>query len=133
ETSKDSYTLTVNWGPPQTGWEIEPNDWEAAATPLAPGTSMRGYIGEPEDKDWFVVTPATTGLLRVHVTAPDGVDIALLGDGSTNHATNKGGAGEPEDATWNVTAGTSTLVGIERKLPRGNLKDADLGGFDAPY
>ena len=31
EAPNDAYTLTVSWGPPRTGWEIEPNDWEAAA------------------------------------------------------------------------------------------------------
>jgi eukaryotic-like serine/threonine-protein kinase len=133
EAPNDPYTLTVTWGPPQTGWEIEPNDWEAAATPLPPGTSMRGTLGEPEDKDWFVVTPATSGALRVRVTAPDGVDIALLQEGPGKRVTNKLGPGEDEEATWEVTAGKPTLVGVERKLPRGNLKDADLGGFDAPY
>ena len=43
---------------------------------------MRGYLGGPDDKDWFVITPATTGVLRLHVTAPDGVDIVLLHDGA---------------------------------------------------
>jgi serine/threonine-protein kinase len=133
EDPNDLYTLTVTWGPPRTGWEIEPNDWEAAATPVPPGTSMRGYLADPEDKDWFVVTPATTGLLHVHVTAPDGVDIVLLHDPSSKKTTNKGGAGDPEEASWEVTAGTPTLIGVERKVPRGNLKDADLGGFDSPY
>jgi hypothetical protein len=94
---------------------------------------MRGTLGEPEDKDWFVVTPATSGALRVRVTAPDGVDIALLQEGPGKRVTNKLGPGEDEEATWEVTAGKPTLVGVERKLPRGNLKDADLGGFDAPY
>jgi hypothetical protein len=94
---------------------------------------MRGYLADPADKDWFVLTPATTGLLRVHVTAPDGVDIALLHDGSAKHATNKGGPGDDEEATWEVTAGTPVVVGIERKVPRGNLKEADIGGVDAPY
>jgi hypothetical protein len=41
-------------------------------------------------------------------------------------------AGEDEDATWGVTAGEPRLVGVTRKPPRGDVKDADLGGFDAP-
>ena len=139
EAPNDPYSLTVTWGPPQTGWEIEPNDWEAAATPVPPGTSMRGFIGDPEDKDFYVVTPATSGALHVHVTAPDGVDIVLLHpaagkDAASKHlTTNKVGPGEDEEATWIVTAGEPTLLGVTRKLPRGDLKDADLGGFDAPY
>jgi hypothetical protein len=132
EAPNDPYTLTVTWGPPKTGWEIEPNDWEAAATPVPPGTSMRGYLGDPEDKDWFAITPATNGVLRVHVTAPDGVDIALLHDGAKK-ATNKGGPGDDEEVDVEAVAGTPVLIGIERKLPRGNVKDADVGGFDSPY
>jgi serine/threonine-protein kinase len=133
EAPNDPYTLTVTWGAPKTGWEIEPNDWEEAATPVPPGTSMRGYLGDAEDKDWFVVVPATSGLLRVHVTAPDGVDIALLRDGAPKRATNRGGPGDPEETTFEATAGKPAVIGIERRVPRGNLKDADLGGFDSPY
>jgi hypothetical protein len=133
ERPNDPYTLTVTWGPPQTGWEIEPNDWEAAATAVPPGTSMRGYLGYPEDKDWFVVTPATSGLLRVHVTAPDGVDIAIVHDDTGRKTTNRGGPGDPEEATFEVIEGRPLLVEVERKLPKGNIKDADLGGFDSPY
>jgi serine/threonine-protein kinase len=133
EDPDDPYTLSAIWGPPQTGWEIEPNDWEAAATPVAPGTSVRGYLGDADDKDWFVVTPATDGVLRVHVTAPEGVDIALMHDGAPKRATNKGGPGDDEEVAFEVTGGKPTTIGIERKLPRGNLKEANLGGFDAPY
>jgi serine/threonine-protein kinase len=129
----DPYTLTVTWGAPQTGWELEPNDWEAAATPVAPGTSMRGYLGDEDDKDWFVVTPATDGMLRVHVTAPDGVDIVLMHDGGPKRPTNKGGPGDDEEVVFEVQAGKPTTIGVERKLGRGNLKDANLGGFDSPY
>ena len=129
----DTYVLTATWSAPPTGWEIEPNDWPAAATPLPPGTSMRGYIGAPDDKDWFIVTPATSGRMHVLVTAPDGVDIVLLQDGEGKRATNKVGPGEDEEASWGVEAGKATRVGVERKLPPGDIKDADLGGFDSPY
>jgi serine/threonine-protein kinase len=133
EAPNDPYTLTVNWGPPKTGWEIEPNDWQEAATPVPPGTSIRGYLGDADDKDWFVVVPATNGILRVHVTAPDGVDIVLLHDSAPKRATNKGGPGDAEEAALEATAGKPVVVGVERRMPRGNLKDADLGGFDSPY
>jgi eukaryotic-like serine/threonine-protein kinase len=133
EKPNDPYTLTVTWGPPQTGWELEPNDWEAAATAVPPGTSMRGYLGDPDDKDWFVITPATSGLLRVHVTAPDGVDIAIVHDGANRKMTNRGGPGDAEEATFEAIEGTPVLLEVERRLPHGNLKDADLGGFDSPY
>jgi hypothetical protein len=53
--------------------------------------------------------------------------LARIGEGG------KVGPGEDEEATWDVTAGEPTLLGVTRKLPRGDLKDADLGGFDAPH
>ena len=37
----DPYTLTARWGPPEPGWEMEPNDWEAAATPSPPAGRAR--------------------------------------------------------------------------------------------
>ena len=52
----DPYTLTARWGPPQPDWEIEPNDWPAAATPLVPANAMRGYLGSADDRDWFSIT-----------------------------------------------------------------------------
>jgi len=79
------------------------------------------------------VTPATSGRMHVLVTAPDGVDIVVLQDGEGKRATNKVGPGEDEEASWDVQAGMPTLVGVERKLPPGDIKDADLGGFDSPY
>jgi serine/threonine-protein kinase len=133
EAPGDAYTLTVSWGPPRTGWEIEPNEWEAAATPVPVGTSVRGYLGDEDDKDWFVVTPGASGRLHVRVAAPDGVDVALLQDAGGKHVTNQAGPGEAEETSFDAIAGAPTLIGVQRKLPRGNLKDADLGGFDSPY
>jgi serine/threonine protein kinase len=129
----DAYALTATWGPPQTGWEIEPNDWEAAATPVPPGTSMRGYLGEPEDKDWFTITPATSGHLRIHVSVPAGVDAVLLHDGAGKRTTNRGGPGEDEEAVWEALAGQAALVGVAHKPLRKSAKDEDLSGLDSPY
>jgi hypothetical protein len=60
------------------------------------------------------------------------VDIALLHDGA-KRSTNKGGPGDDEELVLEATAGTTVLVGVERRMPRGNVKDADVGGFDSPY
>ena len=61
EDPNEAYELVATWGAPAVGWEIEPNDWEQSATPNAPGTSMRGYLGRPDDKDWFTVMPGDGG------------------------------------------------------------------------
>jgi eukaryotic-like serine/threonine-protein kinase len=134
ENPNDSYVLTVSWGPPQVGWEIEPNDWEAAATPVPPGTSMRGYLGAAEDKDWFAITPATSGRMSVRATVPEGVDMVLLHDEAGKRTTNKAGSGEDEEVVLDVQAGRPALIGLARKLPpRRGPKEDDLAGLDASY
>ena len=106
---------------------------QAAATPVPPGTSIRGYLGHAEDKDWFAVTPATSGHVRVHVSVPAGVDVVLLQDGATKKTINKAGPGEDEEAILEAEAGRATLVGVARKPQRKSPKDDELAGLDAPY
>jgi serine/threonine-protein kinase len=132
EDPNESYVLTVTWGPPKTGWEIEPNDWEAAATPVPPGTSIRGYLGDAEDKDWYAITPATNGHLSVHVSVPTGVDVVLLQD-PAKKATNKGGTGEDEELLLETEAGRTLIVGVARKPQKKSSKEDEAGGLDAPY
>ncbi len=132
EDPNDPYTLEVSWGAPQTGWEIEPNDWVEAATALPPNTSVRGYLGDAEDKDWFVITPGTSGRLTAEVSVPAGVDAILLHDGDKK-AVNKHGEGEDEEASWDVQAGAPALIGVARK-PLGKKQEHDeIDGTDAPY
>jgi serine/threonine-protein kinase len=135
EDPNEPYVFTVTWGPPQTGWELEPNDWEASATTVPPGTSIRGYLGHADDKDWFVVTPATSGKLNVHVSVPTGVDVVLLQAGASKKplTINKGGPGEDEEAVLDAEAGRAVLVGVARKAQKKSPKDDELAGLDAPY
>ncbi|MDB4979267.1 MAG: serine/threonine protein kinase [Myxococcales bacterium] len=140
EDPDDSYELTATWGPPAVGWESEPNDWEAAATPLPPGTSMRGYLGRADDIDWFTVVPATAGTLVAHVTVPAAVDVEILYGGGGKRIVNKAGAGDDEEASGDVEAGRPVLIGVARKLPRAGSKEAakdpkeaELAGLDASY
>jgi serine/threonine-protein kinase len=126
----DSYGLTATWTAPPEGWEIEPNDWTAAATAVAPGASVRGYLGETDDKDWFAITPTATGRLEVRVAVPAGVDVVLLHDTAGKGSTNQAGPGEDEHATWDAQAGKNILVGVSRKpLEKGD----EVTGLDAPY
>jgi serine/threonine-protein kinase len=133
EDPNEPYVFTVTWGPPQTGWELEPNDWDAVATPVPPGTSIRGYLGDASDKDWFVIKPATSGHLRVHVTVPAGVDVVLLPEGDGKKPFNKAGPGEDEEAVLDAEAGRPVLVGVARKAQKKSPKDDELAGLDAPY
>ncbi|MBC8133815.1 MAG: serine/threonine protein kinase, partial [Deltaproteobacteria bacterium] len=139
EDVADPYRLSVKWGPPTPGWEIEPNDWRDRATPVEAGNSVKGYLGGAEDKDWFSITPSAAGFLVGHVAAPPGVDIALtIGDDlggsapATRRTVPKGElSGEIKIP---VKAGERTLVGLTRKLPAGtDPKSEAVVGLDAPY
>ena len=127
ENAADRYTLTAHWGPPEPGWEIEPNDWKEAATPVAVGRSMRGYLGSADDKDWFSLTPSADGRLVGRVRAPAGVDVAIIygdrgGGGSTDAPADvpvdHAGPGRDEEFSLAAHAGQPVLIGVTRKLAR---------------
>lgn len=57
--------------------EIEPNDGDDVATPLALGATVRGRI-EPElDADHYRIDVLDAGALAIDLTAVDGVDLVL--------------------------------------------------------
>jgi hypothetical protein len=140
EEAADPYTLTVRWGPPQAGWESEPNDWPAAATPLhAPGR-LRGYLGRADDQDWFAITVDHDGALTGSVSAPAGVDLVLMRDPSKpgnpgeKRPIDKHGAGGAEEFAVEARVGAPVLIGITRKLPPGvDVKEQPLQGLDDSY
>jgi len=134
EEAADPYTLTVRWGPPQAGWELEPNDWPAAATPLRAPGRVRGYLGRADDLDWFAITVDHDGALTGSVSAPAGVDIMLMHDPAGKRPIDRQGAGGAETFTAEAHAGTPVLIGIARKLPAGvDVKEQPLQGLDDPY
>ena len=129
----DPYTLTTRWGPPQPDWELEPNDFPSAATPLA-GGRVRGYLGSGEDRDWFALTPSKTGLVMGSVKAPAGVDVVVFRDEDAKKVVNKKGAGDDEQFALDGEAGQPLFIGIARKLdPKKDVKDQALQGLDDPY
>jgi serine/threonine protein kinase len=134
ENVADRYTLTAHFGPPEAGWEVEPNDWEASATPVAVGQSIRGYLGSAEDRDWFALTPAVGGRLKGRVSAPAGVDLVLLyGDGNQS-PTNRQGPGQEEEFSLPALAGQPILIGVTRKAAaEGDPKAGAISGLDEPY
>jgi serine/threonine-protein kinase len=128
ERPNDPYTLTATWGAPRPGWEVEPNDVEALATPVRAGETVRGYIGEAEDKDWFAITSPAAGRLEVSVKPPDGVDLVLIKPGTSR----RGGGGETA-LTLDAPAGTPVLVAVARKLAKGADGKDKVRGLDEPY
>ncbi|MEO8214106.1 MAG: serine/threonine-protein kinase, partial [Myxococcales bacterium] len=136
------YHLSVHWGPPTPGWELEPNDWRERATHVEAGQAMRGYLGTAEDIDWFVFMPAVAGQLVGRVTAPAGVEIAVtVGDSpwapGGKGAGAKGGRVErAADLKLPVRPAEPVLIGLTRKLPPGTDPKSPtitLVGLDAPY
>ena len=133
ESPNDRYALTARWGPPEPSWELEPNDWEAVATPVVAGASVRGYLGDADDKDWFAVVSDKDGELFVRVTPPAEVDVVLLRPEKVA-AINRRGAGGVEEITLPVAAGKPQLIGVARKLIAGkDAKAQALPGLDEPY
>ncbi len=134
EAAPDPYTLTARWGPPRAGWESEPDDWPAAATPLAAPGRARGYLGRADDQDWFAISVAAAGAVTATVTAPAGVDVVLLREPAGKRPIDKQGVGGSEQLTVPAQPGTPVLIGIARKLPPGfDPKAAPLQGLDDPY
>jgi serine/threonine protein kinase len=129
----DPYTLTAVWGPPQATWELEPNDWPAAATPMTAGSRMRGYLGGAEDRDWYVISVDHKTALTGKLEAPAGVDVIVFRDEDGKKVVTKRGAGEDEQFTIEAEPGKPALVGIARKLPKGDPKEQALPGLQDPY
>jgi eukaryotic-like serine/threonine-protein kinase len=139
EDAPDPYTLTARWGPPQAGWEVEPNDSPAAATPVGAPGRIRGYLASGDDRDWFSIGLAQPGTLVATVTAPAGVDVILLREGGAREiVVNKRGPGESEALSIAVGPGRPALIGVARKPTPKLDADADAKtdspqGLDDPY
>jgi len=135
EDVADPYRLSVHWGPYESGWEVEPNDWRDHANIVEPGRAVKGYLGSAEDKDWFSFTSTVAGFLVGQITAPGGVDIAVrLGDAAVPAKPGQGAVGNLEALKIPMKSGVPTLIELSRKLPSGlDPKSQALEGLDAPY
>ncbi|HET6146114.1 MAG TPA: protein kinase [Polyangia bacterium] len=135
ENPGDRYTLAAHWGPPESGWEVEPNDWMEGATPVSPGRALRGYLGSADDKDWFTLTPASDSRVIARVHAPAGVDVALLrGESAVDKPIDQEGPGHAEEMSQVAPAGQPVFVGIARKAITGvDPKVEGVPGIEEPY
>jgi eukaryotic-like serine/threonine-protein kinase len=130
----DPYTVSVRSGPPQSGWEVEPNDWPAAATLLSVPGRTRGYLGTPDDKDWFSVAPVADGKLSVAVQPPAGIDVIVALDDAGKRGVDRHGPGKAETLTLEAKQGRPMIIGVTRKLQPGkDLKEQALEALDDPY
>jgi len=140
EDVPDAYKLSVHFGSPEADWETEPNDTPATATPFqSPARRQRGYLGSPEDRDWYSFASLAPGTYVASVTAPMGVEVVILsaegpaegraqqGRGGREEARSSSGAGpakvakqvpagEREQTKFQVRLGKPTYIGVARKL-----------------
>jgi hypothetical protein len=132
ENAPDPYTLTALWGAPAPGWEVEPNDWPGAATPLA-GTA-RGYLGSAGDRDWYAVAVGKKGKLAGSVEVPAGIDVVVFLDELGKKIVDRHSAGESESFSVDVEPGRPVFIGVARKEVRGkDPKELGLPGLADPY
>jgi hypothetical protein len=145
EDVPDAYKLSVHFGSPEADWETEPNDTPATATPFqSPARRQRGYLGSPDDRDWYSFASLAPGTYTASVTAPTGVEVVILSaDGpaedrpaGSGPAQGRSGrdegrsssgagpakvakrvpAGEREQTKFQVRPGKPTYIGVARKL-----------------
>lgn len=135
ENAGDRYALAAHWGPPESGWEVEPNDWKEGATPVTPARALRGYLGSADDKDWFMLTPDRESRLIARVRAPAGVDVAILrGDAADEKPVDQEGPGHAEEMSVVAPAGQAVFVGVARKVVAGvDPKVEGVLGLEEPY
>ena len=76
ENNTDAYTLSASWEPWAADWEREPNDDALKANEVAPGKSIRGFLGTMGDRDLYKVVGAK-GKLAGLVTGIEGLDLVL--------------------------------------------------------
>ena len=132
EDAPDPYKLSAHFGPPEPGWEIEPNDSPATATPFVVGQRrVRGYLGSAEDRDWYAFSSLSPGTYVASVTAPTGVDAVILtaeagrgAEGPAARVAKRVGAGEREQTRFAVVLGKPSYLGVARK-PEGGRDARD--------
>ncbi|HEY4241611.1 MAG TPA: hypothetical protein VGM88_17435 [Kofleriaceae bacterium] len=102
--------------------EIEPNDGEDVATPLALGQTVRGSIASDTDVDEYRIDVTAAGALAVALSGVDGMDLTLeLEDASGNglaKSDRAGARGREGVPNFGVTPGRYTaVVRAKKKKP----------------
>jgi hypothetical protein len=113
-------------GPGPTSDEIEPNDADEVATPLAIGGTARGRVEGDNDADFYRIEVEKAGTLQVMLTGVEGQDLTLeLAESSgTSVAKSDRGATRIKEGIPNagVTPGKYDL--IVRQAPKKKTKPA---------
>jgi eukaryotic-like serine/threonine-protein kinase len=121
--STTPYELTVEWGPPRTDIELEPNDTPLTANKIEKEGSVTGHLASPEDQDWFVIKVPPGMHIEGEVSGIDGVDlIVLVGEHRKKIDVNPPGDEEAFEASPGKDG--LALVGVAEQPPKKGSKRA---------
>jgi hypothetical protein len=128
----------VDGAPPPTGAsEVEPNDSDEVAMPLALGATVRGVIDPEADVDHFRVDVPSAGVLTVEVPNNDGDVLVELEDGAGNviARSDRGAKVREGFPNFGVQAGRYTLVVKAKRppVPKGRPAPKPVQGAVATY
>ncbi len=118
--------------------EIEPNDGDEVATPLALGGTARGKIEPDSDADYYRLVIEQPGVLAVSLTGVEGMDLQLeLADasGAVLAKSDRGGARIKEGLpNAGVTPGRYTLIvkQVKKKPARSRRRKKEPEPASAP-
>ncbi|MBA3540154.1 MAG: hypothetical protein H0T79_11045 [Deltaproteobacteria bacterium] len=96
--------------------EVEPNDGEDVATPLAVGATVRGRIDQDGDVDHFRIDVTQAGVLALDVTGIEGVDLTVELEDSSGTAiakSDRGGA-RVREGLPNFGVGVGRYIAVVR-------------------
>lgn len=103
------------------GDEVEPNDGDEVATPLALGATLRGRIEPETDADFYALEVKDPGALAVELKEVEGMDLTLEvfdAGGASLAKSDRGGVKVREGVpNLGVTPGRYTLVVRAKKPP----------------
>jgi serine/threonine protein kinase len=130
--SDKPYELTVTWGPPRPGVELEPNDTPLTANKVEKEGSVSGRLATADDEDWFVVKVPPGMRVEGEVDGIDGIDIAVL-VGEHRKKVDAGGPGD--DETFQATPGKDglVLIGIAQVAAKKGKKAPARPDRSEPY
>ena len=139
EDVPDAYQVSAHFGPPQPGWESEPNDTPATANPDWAGNHrMRGYLGRSDDRDWYALGFLKPGTYVASVDAPSGLEVTLAfaNDPTSDSMSDPMSEGESPRAraprragsdaarlTFEASPGKPCFVGVARRIRTGRRRE----------
>lgn len=121
ENITDEYQLVVELSAPAPDEELEPNDLDSDATPIAAGRPVHGFLSRHRDVDRYrFAGPA--GRYEIRVTGAEAAPVQLrLGDGAAT-----------ADRTLVAELAPGTVIGVERDDPEVRGREV-TPGVDREY